>query len=310
MAPALQRDIRLEVPTMKPAFAFFLVCCIALAATAQTKSANNSQDPRAQEYVEQAMKMFYAGDLHGSIEMLRKAIDLGSPEAEMELGWRYEGGYGVPQDFKQAFYWYDQSAKHHYAKGARALGGLYFFGKGVRQDYSMALPLYEVGGWAGDHLAQYQLGYMYEHGLGVQADLNSAFQWYAKAAPDDHYPNARQGEDEMLRKLSAQRFVPIIWLFQLLNSSHMDTYIHGWPDGTVLPVVEAMVPLGPGARKLLLSVPIGVPLEKDRQRLAGNPTAITLAHPPYVVFADTEKLIPAEKNQLRQYLENVYARAR
>jgi TPR repeat protein len=204
---------------MKPAFAFFLVWCIALAATAQTKSATNSKDPRGHQYYEQAMKMFYAGDLHGSIEMLRKAIDFGSPEAEMELGWRYEGGYGVPQNFQQAFYWYDRSAKHHYAKGARALGGLYFFGKGVRQDYSAAFPLYEVAGWAGDHLAQYQLGYMCEHGLGVQADLNEAFQWYAKAAPDSRYPNAKQGEEEVLDKLDAQRFAPFTWLFQLLNSN-------------------------------------------------------------------------------------------
>ena len=62
------------------------------------------------------------------------------------MGYAYEFGYGVAQDFLAAADWYRQAAERDFA------------------------------------IAQYNLALLYENGRGVPQDLDEARRWYQKAA--------------------------------------------------------------------------------------------------------------------------------
>ena len=47
----------------------------------------------------------------------------------------YERGNGVPQDYKEAVYWYQLAAEQEHSKAQYNLGLIYEKGKGVPQDY-------------------------------------------------------------------------------------------------------------------------------------------------------------------------------
>ena len=96
---------------------------------------------------------FYTGycsvldkDLEESVKWIRKAADLGYNVAINEMGWCYEKGRGVSQDYAEAARWYRQAAEKNYR-------------------------------WA-----QFRLGHFYEEGIGVAKDMNAAIDWYKKSA--------------------------------------------------------------------------------------------------------------------------------
>ena len=63
-----------------------------------------------------------------------------------------------------------------------ALGEAYLTGKGVPQDMKQAAYWYEKAAGLGDPVAQNQIGYLYQVGLGVPADPVRAIHWYQLAA--------------------------------------------------------------------------------------------------------------------------------
>ena len=70
-------------------------------------------------------------------------------EEQYHLGWRYENGRGVTQDYDQAFQWYTKAAEQ------------------------------------GSPDAQYNLGWMYSRGRGVTRDHKQAVKWFTKSAEQD-----------------------------------------------------------------------------------------------------------------------------
>lgn len=48
----------------------------------------------------------------------------------------HEKGYGVKQDYFEAFKWYQKAAKQGYAKAQYNLGHMYYQGYGVKQNGS------------------------------------------------------------------------------------------------------------------------------------------------------------------------------
>jgi TPR repeat protein len=73
----------------------------------------------------------------------RKARDLGDTEALNYLGSLYENGLGVVRDYNQARSFYEKAADADNATGFRNLGLLYTFGRGVSQSYDKARTLFE-----------------------------------------------------------------------------------------------------------------------------------------------------------------------
>ena len=111
-----------------------------------------------------------------------QAAAQGNAWAQFNLGVLYDNGRGVPQDYAKARQWYEQAAARGNAWAQTGLGFLYAKGQGVPQDYAKARQWWEQAEAQGNAWAQNGLGAMYDNGLDVAQDYAKARQWYEKAA--------------------------------------------------------------------------------------------------------------------------------
>lgn len=75
-----------------------------------------------------------------------------------------------------------QMATRGNARAQGRLGFMYEYGRGVPQDYALAAEWYIRGAEQGDPAAQYFLGLMYDKGRGVPQDAVLAHKWLILAA--------------------------------------------------------------------------------------------------------------------------------
>ena len=86
----------------------------------------------------------------------------------------------------------DTAAMYH-------IGYMYDNGCGVAQDYAAAIEWYRKAADAGHKVAMNNIGYMYEHGDGVTVDYVKAREWYQNAAELGD-PDAQSALDRMDRE--------------------------------------------------------------------------------------------------------------
>ena len=115
-----------------------------------------------------------------------KAAAQGNVEAQYKLGCLYYGGRGVKQDYETARILFENAAVKGNAHAQFYLGMMYAAGKGVRQDYLKEKDWYEKAAAQGHTVAQYATGTMYSNGQGVIQDYDQARAWYEKAAAQGH----------------------------------------------------------------------------------------------------------------------------
>jgi hypothetical protein len=72
------------------------------------------------------------------LQTLRTRAAQGDAQAQVELGFRYKHGEGVPKDYATAQGWYEKAAAQGDATAQLNLGVLYADGLGVSQDYMRA----------------------------------------------------------------------------------------------------------------------------------------------------------------------------
>lgn len=83
----------------------------------------------------------WANDFGESDAVLRENIlpaRQGDPQAQVFVGYLYETGQGVAQNFSQAAQWYWKAAEQGNPVAQFQLGNMYHLGKGVTQNYVMA----------------------------------------------------------------------------------------------------------------------------------------------------------------------------
>ena len=73
------------------------------------------------------------------------------------LGYLYEEGKGVAQDFGKALEWYRKGAELGNAAAESGLAGMYRDGKGVPKDLKKAIELYRRAAEHGSKYAQKEL---------------------------------------------------------------------------------------------------------------------------------------------------------
>jgi TPR repeat protein len=114
-------------------------------------------------------------------------------EAMFKLGFCYEKGTEVKQDFKLARSWYEKSAEKINTKSMLRLGKMYQKGRGVEVDLQKALFWYKEAAVQpeGDGCteAQYRVGWFYEQGVAVEQSFAEAFVWFKRAAEARKKPN-------------------------------------------------------------------------------------------------------------------------
>ena len=102
--------------------------------------------------------------------------------AENNIGWLYENGFGVAQDYTEALNWFRKAATGGYDEAQNNIGWLYQNGWGAKQDYSEAMTWYRKAAEQGNARACMNLGFLYDGGLGVKQDYSEAATWYQTAA--------------------------------------------------------------------------------------------------------------------------------
>ena len=88
----------------------------------------------------------------------KKLAEGGIGLAQYNLGFMYDNGEGVPQDYKEAVKWYRKSAEQGHAIAQSNLGVMYAKGKGVPQDYKQAYAWWSVAKVNGNEKAEKNLG--------------------------------------------------------------------------------------------------------------------------------------------------------
>lgn len=109
----------------------------------------------------------------------------GDSNGQANLGWMYERGKGVTQDYSEAVKWYGKAAAQGNAAAQNNLGVMCVLGQGTSVDYAEAFKWYRKSAEQGNATAQNNLGGMYENGNGVPQDFTEALKWYRKSAGQD-----------------------------------------------------------------------------------------------------------------------------
>lgn len=116
----------------------------------------------------------------------RAAAQRGEPEAAYQLGLRYAGGLGVPQDHVAAAAWFRHAADQGVGHAQYQLGAMYAVGLGVERDAIEAARWITMAAVRGVADAQHDLGMAYAAGAGVAADPAEAVRWLQQAAAQNH----------------------------------------------------------------------------------------------------------------------------
>jgi tetratricopeptide (TPR) repeat protein len=116
-----------------------------------------------------------AAFLHGDYATVSRLADQGDAKAQTYLGFMYEYGQGVAQDYAQAVMWYRKAADQGYAPAQTGLGEIEG-GHGVPQDYAQAAMRYRKAADQGDTEAQDTGAELY-----VQCSGYARFERYPEA---------------------------------------------------------------------------------------------------------------------------------
>lgn len=112
----------------------------------------------------------------------KNLAERGSVESQVFVGWMYQQGLGVPQDYAKASEWYEKAAKLGSADAQFYLAKLY----ARKKDYAQAIHWYEAAAAKEYPPALYRLGWVYEVGRGVEPDREKAYAYYERAAKAGH----------------------------------------------------------------------------------------------------------------------------
>ena len=137
------------------------------------------------------------------LEPLAKKNDL---EAMLMLGFMFETGQqGVPQNYSEAFKWFQRSALEEDVRGLFNFGRMYYNGFYVPKNYKEAEKLFIRAIQKGYIEALYYLGMIYEDNAvdGGKQNPVLAHMWYNLAASKGH-ESAVIARDRVAKKLNVK----------------------------------------------------------------------------------------------------------
>ena len=120
------------------------------------------------------------------LDELTRCAEQGLAGAQFSLGFKYDGGDGIPEDKAEAVRWYRQAGEQGYPAAQFILGLMYANGDGVPEDDAEAVRWFRLVGEQGDAAPQFILGTIYANGDGVPKDNEAAMAWFKLAAKLGH----------------------------------------------------------------------------------------------------------------------------
>lgn len=100
---------------------------------------------------------YQAGHYGGALQLWLPLADAGDAEAQLNIGFLYDAGQGVPVDPSRAANWYRRSAEHGHAAAQYNLGMMYSAGRGVTRDPAQARYWLELAAGQGLQAARAML---------------------------------------------------------------------------------------------------------------------------------------------------------
>lgn len=115
-----------------------------------------------------------------SYQLLQKA-NSGDKNAQYDMGYVYERGYGVAENEAMAINWYTKAANNGHLKSMKRLGSLY-----LQKDPNLAISWWGKAARTGDVQSMTNLGYIYAYGIADRNDFSTDYAkslyWYEMAA--------------------------------------------------------------------------------------------------------------------------------
>ncbi len=125
-----------------------------------------------------------------ALKLFKKAADENNQYGQSWLGYAYrDGKLGLKPDGEQAKNWYQKAIDNGSTDAMVNLGWMYEQGKIVAKNEAEALKQFKKAAESGDHYAQNWLGYAYREGaLGLTQDFEQAKNWYTKSIENGNIP--------------------------------------------------------------------------------------------------------------------------
>ena len=139
-----------------------------------------------------------------AVEWYTKSAEQGNAYAQLNLGYCYDKGLGVEQDYEKAVEWYAKSAEQGDLTAQNNLGCHYAKGQGVEQDYEKAVYWWKKSAEQGDANAQFHLGICYAQGKGIEENCEEAIKCFKKAA-DNGIEKALERIEELSNKITSRK---------------------------------------------------------------------------------------------------------
>lgn len=105
----------------------------------------------AQDYIT-GMAAYEDGDYATAMREFRPLAEQGDVDAQANLGYMYQKGYGVPQDSSEAVKWYRLAAEQGHLNAQAMIGLMYAFGDAVLQSNVMAHMWYNIASANGSEM--------------------------------------------------------------------------------------------------------------------------------------------------------------
>ena len=121
-------------------------------------------------------------EIPAGLRWLRASVAQNKPEAEFYLGYLYEKGNFVPQDYALAFRNYREAALMRYGPAENNLASLYQHGQGVPRNPAQAFQWYLASAQDGDPIGQINLATLYNRGEGTSRDYEQTVRWLRASA--------------------------------------------------------------------------------------------------------------------------------
>ena len=112
----------------------------------------------------------------------------GNAEAQNNVGYMYEEGLGVPQNYLLAMNWYRQAADAGLSEAQHNMGMLYHHGYGVAENLGEAFRWFKMAADQDLAESEYMLGLAYENGEGTELNYAEAKRLFLSAARKNYVP--------------------------------------------------------------------------------------------------------------------------
>lgn len=117
-----------------------------------------------------------------AVPYFQRAAEAGLSKAQVELGYMYQSGIGVPKNYQKAMELYRKAEENHDPLGILYIGRLYKEGLGVEQNMQTAFSYYKRAADIGYTLAESITGQCYLYGKGVEKNVPEALKYLERSA--------------------------------------------------------------------------------------------------------------------------------